>query len=49
MNFRRKSNSHLRLLSQGDAAKAFILKPFHPILPKSDCDFHAMRIPASML
>ena len=30
-------------------ARGYILKPFDPILPKSDCDFHALRIPASML
>jgi hypothetical protein len=48
-SFRRKSNLYLMLLSQGDAIEAYILKPFTPNLPKSNCGFHTTRIPASMV
>ena len=48
-SFRRKSNLHLMLLSQGDAIEAYILKPFTPNLPKSNCGSHTTRIPASMV
>jgi hypothetical protein len=48
-NFRRKSDSYLMLLSQGEAIEVYILNPFTPNLLKSGCGSSTARIPRSVV